>query len=188
MTKKDATISQVAGLFLIDSHDLLLELLKIGIHKAHTSDTINLEERKKIMQHLSDNGNAAAQIYWGHFYYNDKNYKEAFNLWYAASMQEDMLTEVLRETVNHNIGLAYYSGKGVSCDYKKAASWFIKSAEIGGVNSQQSQYNLAVMYVNGEGVKQDVHEASYWTNKARTGNNQGISNLAEQLHNKHGLN
>ena len=187
MSNKDATISQVAGLFLVDPHDLLLELLKIGIIKTHTSNSINLEERKKIMQHLSDNGNAAAQLYWGHFYYNDKNYKEAFNLWHAASLQENMLTEVLRETVNHNIGLAYYSGKGVSRDYKKAANWFIKSAEIGGVNSQQSQYNLAVMYVNGEGVEQDTSKASYWANKALAGSNQNVSDLAKQLCNKHNL-
>lgn len=186
-SKKDATISQVAGLFLLDPHDLLLELLKIGINKTHTSDTINLDERKKLMQHLSDNGNAAAQLYWGHFYYNDKNYKEAFNLWHAASLQEGMLTEVLRETVNHNIGLAYYSGKGVPREYNKAAEWFIKSAEIGGGKSQHSQYNLAIMYINGEGVERDISEASYWANKARTGNNQDISNLAEQLCNKHKL-
>lgn len=43
MIKKDATISQVAELFLVDSHDLLLELLKIGINKTHTSNTINLD-------------------------------------------------------------------------------------------------------------------------------------------------
>jgi len=178
---KEPTIKQVAEVLLLDSYDLLILLKRLGISKTQEGDTINLIERKKALQHLSDNGNPVAQIMWAHFYYSDENYREAFNLWSLASLQEDMLTEPFKETMNHNIGLAYYSGKGVKQDSKKASKWFLKSANSTGKRSQISQYNLAVMYFNGDGVDIDISKAKYYANKARKGSIQKITNLAKQM-------
>ena len=180
---KEPTIKQVSEVLLIDSYDLLVLLRKIGIGTISTreSDTINLRERKKVLQHLSDNGNPVAQCFLGSFYYADENYKEAFNFWSLAALQENMLTEAMQETVNHNIGLAYYSGKGAKQDSKKASKWFLKSANSTGKRSQISQYNLAVMYFNGDGVDIDISKAKYYANKARKGSIQKITNLAKQM-------
>ena len=178
---KEPTIKQVSEVLLVDPYDLLVLLRKIGISKTQESDTINLSERKEVLQHLSDNGNPVAQCFLGSFYYADENYKGAFNLWSLAALQENMLTEAMQETVNHNIGLAYYSGKGAKQDSKKASEWFLKSANSTGKRSQISQYNLAIIYLNGDGVDSDISKAKYYANKAREGSIQKITNLAKQM-------
>ena len=178
---KEPTIKQVSEVLLVDPYDLLVLLRKIGISKTQESDTINLSERKEVLQHLSDNGNPVAQCFLGSFCYADENYKEAFNLWSLAALQEDMLSEAMQDTINNNIGLAYYFGKGVKQDYKKASEWYLKSANSNGKRSQVSQYNLATMYLNGDGVDIDISKAKYYANKAREGSIQKITNLAKQM-------
>ena len=178
---KEPSIKQVSEVLLIDSYDLLVLLRKIGISKTEESDTITLSERKEVLQHLSDNGNPVAQCFLGSFYYADENYKEAFNLWSLAALQEDMLSEAMQDTINNNIGLAYYFGKGVKQDYKKASEWYLKSANSTGKRSQVSQYNLATMYLNGDGVDIDISKAKYYANKAREGSIQKYTNLAKKM-------
>ncbi|GHT32988.1 hypothetical protein AGMMS49592_0710 [Endomicrobiia bacterium] len=53
--------------------------------------------------------------------------------------------------------------KGVEKNYRKALSWFAKSAERG---NAKAQYNLGKMYYFGEGVARDHRQAFSWYKKA----------------------
>jgi len=63
----------------------------------------------------------------------------------------------------NNVGDAYYNGKGVSKDYKKAFEWFRKAAEQG---YEYGCYNVGHAYETGNGVKQDYSQAFKWYLKA----------------------
>ena len=62
-----------------------------------------------------------------------------------------------------NIGLRYYSGKGVTKDIVEAARWFRKAAEQGNAFAQHSLGNC---YSRGSGVAKDLDEADKWYRKA----------------------
>jgi tetratricopeptide (TPR) repeat protein len=73
-----------------------------------------------------------------------------------------------------NLGWLYYTGQGVTQDYRQAADWFRKAAEQG---FAKAQYNLGLMYGTGQGVAQDYIEAHKWWNIAGGGgNSDGIKN------------
>ncbi len=73
------------------------------------------------------------------------------------------------------LGRCYYYGKGVVQDYKKAAMYWHKGAELG---DSDAQFNLGCCYYYGEGVKRDYEEASHWWSKAEEqGNTQVIAAL-----------
>ena len=57
------------------------------------------------------------------------------------------------------LGLAYYSGLGVSQDYAEAYQWFGRSAEQGHLGAM---YYLSWMSERAEGVAQDYSEAYKW--------------------------
>jgi len=63
----------------------------------------------------------------------------------------------------NNLGVYYYSGKGVTKDYKEAVKWYQKAAEQGLANAQ---INLGVCYFCGHGVTQDYTKAVKWFRKA----------------------
>lgn len=63
----------------------------------------------------------------------------------------------------HQVGLAYSSGKIVTQNDALAVQWFRKAAERGYPNSQHS---LALRYANGRGVEQDYQQAVQWYLKA----------------------
>jgi len=65
--------------------------------------------------------------------------------------------------LQHNIGTAYYFGRGVKQDYSQAYIWFRKAAEQGDANAQ---YCLGVLYSDGDGVDRDEVEAAAWLQKA----------------------
>jgi hypothetical protein len=65
--------------------------------------------------------------------------------------------------LQHNIGAAYYFGRGVKQDYSQAYGWFRKAAEQGNADAE---YCLGVLYDNGEGVEQDSAQAAVWLRKA----------------------
>jgi TPR repeat protein len=179
--KADPTVMQLSEIYNTAPLYLLVECMASGIEKYSVDDTVSANERKKLLRHLLNNNNATAQVFQGYTYYRDKEYKKAFNLWSKASRQESALTKPMQETLNQNIGMAYYLGNGVTHDYKKAGEWFIKSAKIGGDNAQHSQYNLSIMYLNGEGVEKNISEARYWAKEACIGANSKVTNLAEKL-------
>jgi uncharacterized protein len=57
------------------------------------------------------------------------------------------------------LGLMFYKGKGVKCDYKEAASYFRRSAEQGHAGAQ---YNMGLMRLNGRGIRKDLRKAANW--------------------------
>jgi TPR repeat protein len=73
----------------------------------------------------------------------------------------------------HNLGLMYEQGHGVTQDHAVAVSWFRKAADQGFAAAQLS---LGVLYENGLGVPQDFTTAVSWYRKAA---DQG--NAAAQL-------
>ena len=60
-------------------------------------------------------------------------------------------------------GLDYYSGKGASPNYEKAAELYEKAASSGLV---LAMLNLGHMYYDGEGVARDYRKAFFWYSKA----------------------
>ena len=68
------------------------------------------------------------------------------------------------------LGMLYYSGDGVTQDYKEAARWYRLSAEQGWATGQA---NLGVLYGNGNGVIQDNVYAHMWFNIAASGGEKG---------------
>jgi len=174
-------LKKLSEIFLISSGDLLIEMSKIGLHKVNEYDTISADELKIIIRHLSDNGNASAQSMQAQYFYTDKKYKDAFNLWNKALLQEEILPKDTLGIITHNIGLAYYSGNGTTIDKEEAVEWFIESSDIGGIQSQNSEYNLASMFLTGNGVKKNITKAKLWANKAITGENHEVSFNAKQI-------
>lgn len=63
----------------------------------------------------------------------------------------------------YQMGMKYYSGRGVSEDNKKAFEYFLQAAEGGHANAQ---YRLGQMYRFGWGVKKDMQKAREWFQKA----------------------
>ena len=78
--------------------------------------------------------------------------------------------EVLRKAAEQgdaeaqfNLGVCYYTGKGMERDESEAVKWFRKAAEQGYANAQ---YNLGSCYRTGIGTEPDQREAVKWYRKA----------------------
>jgi TPR repeat protein len=83
---------------------------------------------------------------------------------YAIALREwRPLAEQGNAIAQHNLGLIYKIGQGVTQDYKEAIKWFRLSAAQGFAPAQQ---NLGVMYYYGRGVLQDYVYAHMWFNIA----------------------
>lgn len=65
-------------------------------------------------------------------------------------------------TDQFNLGVCYYSGKGVSVDYAEAVKWFRKAADQG---YARAQCCLGICYEDGYGVTVDYTEAAKWYRK-----------------------
>jgi len=179
-------LNQYAKLYLITLDDLLLEMGKAGIHKTNENDTFSRDENKLLMMRLSDSGNAIAQFGMGEFFYIDKKYKHAIDLWNEALLQENILSKGHLGAISHNIGLAYYSGLGLAVDKEEAIKWLIKSALIEeSPFSQHAAYKLAEIYHKGDGIKKNTPKAKFWANRATKGNSNNISFHAEQFLQRH---
>jgi len=74
----------------------------------------------------------------------------------------------------HNLGICYRDGQGVSRDAVEAFKWFRQAAEL---NHDYAQHNLGVCYSKGQGVAKDVVEAVKWFRKSAE------QNLAEAQYN-----
>ena len=82
----------------------------------------------------------------------------------------------------HNLGVMYVTGSGVTQDLTIAKGWFERAAEQ---NHPLAQNSLGIMYANGEGVPED-HDVSYvWFSlSAASGEAEAIKNksaLAEAM-------
>ena len=97
----------------------------------------------------------------------EKNYGKALELYTAAAEQGNA-------TAQHNLGLAYYYGRGTDKDYEKAAYWFKKSAEQGYTNAQ---YRMGDIYYSGKCCPKNFKKAEYWLRKAAWTNNFTASSI-----------
>jgi localization factor PodJL len=59
----------------------------------------------------------------------------------------------------HNLAVLYAEGINGPADYRTAAHWFRKAADLGVTDSQ---YNLAILYARGVGVEQNYVESYKW--------------------------
>lgn len=85
-----------------------------------------------------------------------RDFESAYSLWLP-------LAEDGNKSAQHNIAQLYRLGKGIPQNYKKAAEWYQKAAELW---HAPSQYNLALLYENGLGVPINYAEAAHWYRKA----------------------
>ena len=95
---------------------------------------------------------------------------------FATALREfSVLAEQGDSDAQHNLGLMYERGQGVTQDYKEAVKWYRKSAKKGNTHAQN---NLGLMYEQGKGVTQDDKEAVKWYRKsAEQGNAKAQTNL-----------
>lgn len=98
----------------------------------------------------------------------DKNYEKAIEL-FAKAAQRGLAQ------AQHNLGVAYYNGYGVTKDTKEAVRWYTRAAKQG---FAQAQFCLGVMYHNGYGVTQNYAEAVRWFTKA---DRQGLAEAQKAL-------
>lgn len=84
--------------------------------------------------------------------YQSGNYEQAFHIWRE-------LAEAGSPNAQHNVGLLYAQGKGVSINLEQAFYWYHLAAEQGDV---PSQLRVALMLANGIGVEHDHVAALTW--------------------------
>lgn len=87
-----------------------------------------------------------------------------------SAEQNDFDVNELQNRCNNNdatvctgLGAAYYLGKGVRQDYKKASELYSKACDLG---LDKGCFNLGALYANGQGVKQDKSTAKEYLGKA----------------------
>ena len=78
-----------------------------------------------------------------------QDYSEAFEFYLQAA-------KLGHRRAQTDLGMMYYSGKGVEEDMAQAAYWFERAAEQ---NDATAQYSLACLYFNGEGVGRNISKA-----------------------------
>lgn len=98
---------------------------------------------------------------------------------YATALTEfTRAAEAGLHLAQYNLGVMYYTGRGVEQSYETAYHWLSQSAEQGHLNSM---FNLATMYYNGQGVnsplmsiwplslisrRQNLQQAATWYREA----------------------
>ena len=88
---------------------------------------------------------------------------------FAVTAAGQSVSELLRKAeagdaeAQFNLGVCYYRGQGISCDYVQAAYWLRKAAEQG---DAPAQCKLGLLYAQGIGVGKDKVQAIYWLEKA----------------------
>ena len=86
---------------------------------------------------------------------------------YATALREwQPLAEQGDANAQFNMGVLYYTGRGVPQDYKTAAQWLRRAAKQGRTDAQAI---LGEMYASGEGVSQDYIHAHMWADIAAAG-------------------
>ena len=84
--------------------------------------------------------------------------------WAELSFEETKkLAEQGDTEAQYNLGRMYYSGEGVTQDYKQAFHWFQKPAEQGDTGAQ---FLLGFLYKNGLGVIESYEKAVHYYQKA----------------------
>jgi len=88
--------------------------------------------------------------------YERGDYATAFRLMKPLAEKGDAKAQ-------HNLGVMYDSGRGVTQDSTMALKWYRRAAEQG---IPDAQHNLGLMYYYGQGVPQNYIEAARWYRRA----------------------
>lgn len=124
---------------------LLVKLKCIENNLISNSDEIYIIDKVK--------DDAVEQFNLGVKYYQNKDYKKAFEYYSKAAEMGD------RDAQN-SLAVMYANGEGVDKNFVTAFQWYQKSAEQG---FRLAQYNLGYNYYKGEdGLDQDFKKAIYW--------------------------
>jgi TPR repeat protein len=90
--------------------------------------TGDFEKTEKIIRHMVEQGDAAAQNILGVMYFNgqgvEQDFQEAARLYLLSATQGNAIAQ-------NNLGLLYEDGQGVIQDYQEAAKWYRLAAEQG---------------------------------------------------------
>lgn len=98
-----------------------------------------------------------------------QNYSDAFPLFKQLAEQGDA-------NAQHNLGLMYEYGDGITQNDQQAVYWYTKAAEQGEAHAQN---NLGLMYTDGgKGITQNYKQAVYWYTQAAE---QGYANAQYNL-------
>ncbi|MCP1337460.1 hypothetical protein [Futiania mangrovi] len=105
-------------------------------------------------------------------------YRKAYDIWLPFARAGD-------PTAQHNLGLMWLLGKGVTQDPEQAALWFAQGAENG---SASAATQLGLLHVRGLGVDKDYDRAAVLLDQgARGGDSLGRYNLALMYENGLGV-
>ncbi len=100
----------------------------------------------------------------------DGDYDTAFREFSAAAEEGLMLAQ-------YNLGILYFTGRGVEADTKQAFRWTLAAAEQG---HTAAQFNVASLFFTGEGTKRDPERGAQWyARAARAGHPQAAAALAQ---------
>lgn len=127
-------------------------------NKTHQSTT---QLQSNIPQQSTQN-DAVAQFQMGFNYEQANNFVEAAKCYRKAADQGEL-------NAMNNLGLYYFTGKGVTQNMPEGVKWYQKAAEKGNALAQSS---LGICYFNGHGIAQNIQEAAKWYRKAA---DQGMS-------------
>jgi len=111
--------------------------------------------------------------------YNEKNYKEAIELWKQSCDTGNMAG-------CNNLAFMYANGKGVHFDEQRASELYALTCDAG---DSTACSNLGAIYENGVGkVRQNFVKATRLYNKScKAGNNMGCNNLADAYYRGRGV-
>lgn len=108
----------------------------------------------------------------GYDAYKRRDFKKAMQLWRQAGEAGDVGAQ-------HNLGVGYATGTGVSQDYAMAFYWYGKAAAKG---YAESQFGLGELYEKGLGTPNDLDEAARWYGEAAKQNHAKAQQALGWLH------
>ena len=179
------------------SFDVLTEEVLSNWGSASVLNFINAEENADVIRAAAEDGLDVAQLILGMMYTfgrgTDQDVDMAFEWLHLAASQgvvralfnigvvyqqiDDaeqsvywykQAAELEHVLSQHNMGVFYRDGWGVSQNYEQSVYWFRRAA------SQGSSYiNLGWMYQTGRGVPQSYEQALYWYRRAVEANHSG---------------
>jgi SH3-like domain-containing protein len=88
--------------------------------------------------------------------YNNEDYETALPIWQKLAAEGNA-------DAQYALGVAYFTGEGVSRDLNDSMKWFEKAANSGNV---QAMFNLGAAYWEGKGTRQSYAEAVRWWGKS----------------------
>ena len=104
---------------------------------------------------------------------------------YSKELIDFLIGSDLKEQkkYQHILGEIYYEGLGVNVDYKKAKTWYQKSADQG---YTCAEYMMGNMYYSGDGVEVDYRKAIEWYKKAARQDSDAQFMLAQMYYSGEG--